>query len=472
MLDVRRYTPKVVVGRMNRLMVVACGDVLNTDSASRVSGTLDKLHEVFKFEKDYQRVIDVLSTYTCYYISSVIEGVSLVLPNAKFVLSSDVAIDSPVLESIDIRRTYGYESNTIPNAQSKGTLKTLHLQTSKTQKSMTTVPEYSSLSRLSVSSAVVRIAGDYPKLESVIILDSVLELGDTHTPALKKLQIDNCESTSGTWKGVQVSRILDTGLVYLNISKTNVDIKEIPTLNKLKSLDISETSVRKINDMPELVSLKTSNSSVVSITSKMPNLRVLVANECGLGEIGVYPRLKILECSGNEMMSIPGMRSLVRLDCSMNLLTQLPVECKNLEFLNCSYNIIQVIPRYQKLVDLICKHNKLVALPSPLKELETLDCSYNRALDALPEDYSNLLNLTISSTKIVSIPESLSKGIEELDLTQSSLETLDYCKFENLKRLDISWSSVKLIPNPDIVSRLHDFTFDNAQYSDNKGLQY
>lgn len=69
---------------------------------------------------------------------------------------------------------------------------------------------------------------------------------------------------------------------------------------------------------------------------------------------------------------------IVKLDCSYNKLTSLPLHLPNLTELECSNNRLKVLPLCPKLTGFDCNDNQLTSLPLHLPNIVTLGCFNNQ----------------------------------------------------------------------------------------------
>ncbi|WP_157607696.1 3-coathanger stack domain-containing protein [Runella limosa] len=124
--------------------------------------------------------------------------------------------------------------------------------------------------------------------------------------------------------------------------------------------------------------------------------------------------LKSLNISEGKITSLSGIdqfTSLETLDCSYNLLTELPGLPLSLKSLNCSYNKLTSLPSLPvTLTKLECNNNKLEHLPALPDKLSWLSCANNQ-LNCLPFLPNTLVYLVIAgNSKIICLPNRV-KGL-------------------------------------------------------------
>ncbi len=234
----------------------------------------------------------------------------------------------------------------------------------------------------------------------------------------------------------------------------NDDINRLTEYN-CESNEYQKSNFKLIDDKiySKISCLSCKNCYLTNITYICMNFKNLIKLNCSLGLISEldnlpngleeldcsYNRitcvnnlpksLKKLRCSGNKITSLDNLPNITYLNCSNNNLTKLDNLPNSLEYLNCENNQIQNLEFLPNLKFLNCSSNKINSLDGLPNSLEYLDCEKNliTSLDNLP---NNLVYLNCSYNPI-----------NKLDLLPKSLLYLSangadgYCKFIELKNL-------------------------------------
>lgn len=207
-------------------------------------------------------------------------------------------------------------------------------------------------------------------------------------------------------------------------------------------------------------------------------------------EVLANTQLKYLNLSGNRISRIPAiktLKSLLHLDLSNNLLTNLPDDVDQLaslktlrvrrnrlgaipsslgrlaqlELLDLSANKIEELPdsivNLQKLTLLDLSENKLKAIPGGIGQLRDLNRLYlqNNQLPSLPDEIgalSRLKDLNLSYNNLTQLPPTLSKQLPQLDLLDVSFNTLTQLPPDLNVRLFFNCSGNRLTERPSFVS--------------------
>jgi hypothetical protein len=199
--------------------------------------------------------------------------------------------------------------------------------------------------------------------------------------SIGKTQIVNLEFETGIAGNLTELNLCDNFLI-----KTLPDFATLKT-NKLDRLDISNTRIKNISNLPETLTSLNFNSTKVRDIPLLPERLInLYCSNNNLRELKNLPQgLGYLNCSHNDIEAFEYLpQSLTYLDCSYNELTSLPTLPEFLIDINCSNNnLMEIPPLPEKIIRLNCSHNQIVKLPSLPPKIIYLNCSFNQ-LDELP----------------------------------------------------------------------------------------
>jgi Leucine-rich repeat (LRR) protein len=115
------------------------------------------------------------------------------------------------------------------------------------------------------------------------------------------------------------------------------------------------------------------------------NVTHLYCSYNSLVSVCLPPMLQYLDCSNNMLRELPTLpNTLITLICGVNQLTSLPILPESLRLVHCYMNRLTTLPELpNSLVHLSCYSNRLTSLPS-LHNVRELLCDNNR-LTNLPE---------------------------------------------------------------------------------------
>jgi hypothetical protein len=189
------------------------------------------------------------------------------------------------------------------------------------------------------------------------------------------------------------------------------------------------------------------------ITDKSKITKINISNQGlrQLPDLSEYTNLFYLNCSNNELTSLQGIPSSVKLlNCANNQITSLNYLPHSIKWLCCQNNyIVQLDNLPIRLNYLNCSNNLITSLDYLPPYLNSLKCSdnYLKTLDYLPK---RLTVLNCSSNELYSldkIPNSIkflycgSNNIRLLNFLPPNLEIL-HCKDTYIQRLDYLPTSV------------------------------
>ncbi len=168
------------------------------------------------------------------------------------------------------------------------------------------------------------------------------------------------------------------------------------------------TSIEGIEAFANLQTLDCSNNLLTDLPVLIDSLHVLNYLDCSTNLLDTLPPLPalltILYCYNNHLTSLPDMTGIMTLYCYNNQLTALPPLNYPLLFLDCSSNNIQDLPALPNgLSFLACEFNPLDSLPALPNSLSQLYCYHNN-LSALPALGDSLSALECSYNMLTSLP--------------------------------------------------------------------
>ena len=144
----------------------------------------------------------------------------------------------------------------------------------------------------------------------------------------------------------------------------------------------------------------------------------------GLFFLPILPdNLEILICISNNLQTIAIPKSLKRLDCWNNQLTDIPELPASLTYLNCGANRLCALPDLPpNLLYLHCHNNRIRSLPTLPTNLLELQCYGNR-IDSLPPMPPDLKHLYCYNNQLLELP-SLGPNVEFIDCFNNRLVML------------------------------------------------
>ena len=190
------------------------------------------------------------------------------------------------------------------------------------------------------------------------------------------------------------------------------------------------------------------------------------------------PHLNRLTCDRNKMRNLPkGLSdSLVKLNFSFNRLEELDLRLSKLEFLNLagnniffvspncyfpsliemdvSYNMIcsldglgKIAPQLKKLN---CSWNMMFQFPAQLpRTIEEVDASNNRIVEfAEPLVQYTALRIVDVTKNMISVYPSLPPSVEEFHTHRNCIERFEPLNSTKMKVIDLTGSSMTVLPNP------------------------
>ncbi|MCL2497796.1 MAG: hypothetical protein FWF06_04195 [Symbiobacteriaceae bacterium] len=275
--------------------------------------------------------------------------------------------------------------------------------------------------------------------------------GLQHLPNLELLYLDNHALTElGT---------LPAGLIELSCNRNFIG--ELPNLpDTLTVLCCRENQITSLTQLPvnltyldcsynpltelpllpaKLVSLRVDGCELSSLPELPQSLRHI---NCAFNQLTNLPSLPTdfpyslsneatwlwLDCSNNLLSQLPILPyGLVSLDCRGNRLTELPSLVSSLASLDCSENLLITLPPLpagMRIQELVCNDNWLTELP-PLAHLplEGIFCARNQ-LTAFPPLPSTLMILHASYNRLESLPNPLPRSLFELIVNNNRLTKL------------------------------------------------
>jgi len=195
----------------------------------------------------------------------------------------------------------------------------------------------------------------------------------------------------------------------INIDKIipNEKIFSLKNLNNIKYLNFNNNYVRDFFFCEQLLYLYCENTNISEIPETLNCLEELICHNC------------------YNLIKIPGIKTLKKLDCSWTNISEIPETLNCLEELICygCDNLIK-IPEIKTLKILNCKFTNISKIPETLKCLEKLICIGCYNLEKIPETLNCLEELYCPFCKnLIKIP-----------------------KIKTLKRLDCYGTNINEIP--------------------------
>jgi Leucine-rich repeat (LRR) protein len=181
-----------------------------------------------------------------------------------------------------------------------------------------------------------------------------------------------------------------------------------------------------------------------------------------LPDLTRFKQLTYLNCSDNLLTELPPLNNTLKvLDCSLNQLTELPPLNDNLTFLECSYNQLTKLPSLNNnLQQIYCYHNELSKIPPLNNNLVVLECSLNQ-LTELPVLNNKLVKLYCYNIKIYNI-EFDRNNTKIIQILRNFRNTYYLLKFKkHFKRW--LWEKVR---EPKIMAKFHPSYLDELLETD------
>ena len=190
-----------------------------------------------------------------------------------------------------------------------------------------------------------------------------------------------------------------------------------------------------LNSLPEnisIINISGKDLEYIPDLSRFTNLKEL---NCSFNLLKELPRLndtiEVLYCHKNKLTSLPKLpNNLTQLYCYDNNLTKLPELNEKLIELYCYWNDITELPKINKyLKKLYCFSNILTMMPIIPDDLISLDFSYNPIHDIIytRHEYNENNEEVIDFTKVLLVNNYAQYGIpapEDKELTESAIRVL------------------------------------------------
>ena len=228
---------------------------------------------------------------------------------------------------------------------------------------------------------------------------------DTLEYRIKECKMNNYKSLDLSHLGLkeipQLPKQITNNLKYLFLNENDIEhIEDLSHFNDLLVLDLCNNKLTSLPQLPErLEELLIKNNSVGSIKLLSNNdyLKRLDCSNNLIKEIPVIDSLEVLRCDNNEITEIPKLVNIIKLSCSNNqikLLNDMP----NIEILDCDRNLVEIIENYKNLKELYCSKNNIEYVKN-LNKIEILHCyktnirklGYFQTLKELLCDSQNLM---------------------------------------------------------------------------------
>lgn len=198
--------------------------------------------------------------------------------------------------------------------------------------------------------------------------------------------------------------------------------------DNLLSISCSYTNILELPPLPfKLVKLNCSDNVIQNIPILPKTLRELICYRCQLTELPELPTgLVILKCECNYIKYLPAKlpEKLKILECYSNSLTTLPKLPSSLRTLKCSCNNISLIKKFPKKLNIIdCMINNLSYLPDIPRNLILFTFMGNPWATPTKSSFNICLKELCMRHIIMN---NINTGIEELE---DYKKTFDKCKF-------------------------------------------
>lgn len=314
---------------------------------------------------------------------------------------------------------------------------------------------------------------EYVSIHSARLLQS---LNFNGLPNLKTIKLDqNSGPSSINLNAVPSLTDLSVNssnqLQSINLSQATALKNLLLTLTQITTLDLTGlTNLEKCHIYENAISTFTHGT--------LPNLKELWCYKNALNSLDLtgMPSIESVICLQNNITRFywesQPYQSLLRFDCSQNLLTTLHMDgFSNLRTLNCSSNHIYELSvnGATNLIDLVCSYNgQLETLDlSGFPHLRTLNCSGNLIASLDINDLPELAVLNCSSNRLTAFPITTEmRNLFEINCSNNQLLTLDIQKARATRFLDCSYNPLSslYIKNNTVEGTL--------RFSNNPNLHY
>jgi len=221
------------------------------------------------------------------------------------------------------------------------------------------------------------------------------------------------------------------------------------------AMNLSSMFLKQLPDLSRFTNLRIlycSNNKIVRLPTKLPStLQELDCSYNLISELPVIPdKLQILNCSNNHLNKLRNLPDgLQELYCGNNELCKIDMELPDsIKILNCRNNQITEFTQLpRELQEFNCSNNGLLQFPDLPDNLQLLICQFN-ILECLPRLPDGLQELNCRFNKLTQLPQ-LPCSLEILNCSYNRLTHLTKLK-ENLKKLCCSYNgltSLPLLPN-------------------------
>ncbi|QKF94234.1 leucine-rich repeats putative ribonuclease inhibitor-like protein [Fadolivirus algeromassiliense] len=243
-----------------------------------------------------------------------------------------------------------------------------------------------------------------------------------------------------------------TWVYELNLGNNNISkierSKFPPNLTVLELYQNKLTTI-SVNDIPEGVTdLSVSSNSITEFDGSLfTNLKKLILSSNDTITFKYPPNITGLDISNNSLRKIDDFpQNLVEIDCSNNFLSMLPKLNDKLTKIDMSHNEISIFPEFPDTTIMIsASTNKICEvkkLPSGIEELDLKDNKINTIDCILPP---SLTTLNLCDNLLTEMPD-LPTNIEDVDISNNRISELKEIP-ESVRILDVSDNMLTEIPD-------------------------
>jgi len=245
--------------------------------------------------------------------------------------------------------------------------------------------------------------------------------------------------------------------LYVDRNKLScIDTGKLP----LESLDLTINMFNEIPSLPaSLVSLNMGFNNIRSLSCSLQNLVELRLAGNEINEIGAdlnFPNLKYLDLSFNRIFLFPPITAIApnleTLLLSFNILDEFPIHLPLcITKLDLSHNCINKwedpIMHLESLIYLDISYNLITEVPELPSSMEIFIPHHNRIKKVHPLDQNLLKTVFFTENCLANFPDVSSSFLENLNLNRNSIESIKLpCLNEYLKKIEISTGYIGEIP--------------------------
>lgn len=208
---------------------------------------------------------------------------------------------------------------------------------------------------------------------------------------------------------------------YLFLSENKLEyIDDLIYFEQLSVVDLCQNRLIKLPIMPNKIKelmIRFNQIDDVTSLNECYSLRRLDCSHNMITEIPNMKKLEILICDHNKISNLPTFNNLIRISCASNMIKELP-PFPIIEIIECDKNYITKICNYSSLRELYCSNNQINTL-SNIQKIDTIHCyknnikkiDYYEYLKELVCDYDDInlasyytiINSVVYQNKIIAI---------------------------------------------------------------------